>query len=59
MSENIILEILGDIRSKMFDVLEDVDDCTFEKVLKVIDEKMSKYRGKYNDDIIKELMEEW
>lgn len=59
MSENIILEILGDIRSKMFDVLEDVDDCTFEKVLKVIDEKMDKYRGKYNDDIIKELMEEW
>lgn len=43
MSENIILEILGDIRSKMFDVLEDVDDYTFKKVLKVIDEKMSKY----------------
>ena len=36
MSENIILEILGDIRSKMFDVL---DDEELEKVLKIIDEK--------------------
>ena len=59
MSENIILEILGDIRSKMFDILEYVDDDTFKNVLDVIDEKMDKYRGKYNDDIIKELMEEW
>ena len=59
MSENIILEILGDIRSKMFDILEYVDDDTFKNVLDVIDEKMDKYRDKYNDDIIKELMEEW
>ena len=59
MSENIILEILGDIRSKMFDILEYVDDDTFKKVLDVIDEKMDKYRGKYNDDIINELMEKW
>ena len=59
MSENIILEILGDIRSKMFDILEYVDDDTFKNVLDVIDEKMDKYRGKYKYDIIKELMEEW
>lgn len=59
MSENIILEILGDIRYKMFDILEDTDDDTFKKVLEVIDEKMDKYRGKYNDDIFTELMEEW
>lgn len=57
MSENIILEILGDIRSKMFDILEYVDDDTFKNVLDVIDEKMDKYRDKYNDDIINELME--
>lgn len=56
MSENIILEILGDIRSEVFNIL---DDEELEKVLKVIDEKMSKYRGKYNDDIFNELMEEW
>ena len=56
MSENIILEILGDIRSEVFNIL---DDEELEKVLKIIDEKMSKYRGKYNDDILNELMEEW
>ena len=56
MSENIILEILGDIRSEVFNIL---DDEELEKVLKVIDEEMSKYRGKYNDDIFNELMEEW
>ena len=46
-------------RYKMFDILEDADDDTFKKVLEVIDEKMDKYRGKYNDDIFTELMEEW
>ena len=44
MSENIILEILGDIRSEIFDIL---DDTELEKVLKVI------------DDIFNELMGEW
>lgn len=58
MSENIILEILGDIRSKMFNILAD-DNDKLGRVLEVIDVKMSNYRGKYNDDIFNELMEEW
>ena len=32
---------------------------TFKRVLEVIDENMDKFRGKYNDDIFTELMEEW
>ena len=58
MSENIILEILGDIRSEMFNILAD-DIDKLGRVLEVIDVKMSNYRGKYNDDIFNELMEEW
>lgn len=57
MSENIILEILGDIRSEVYFAIN--DDETLEKVLNVIDEKMKDYRGKYNDDIFNELIEEW
>ena len=57
MSENIILEILGDIRHEVHFVI--TDDETLDKVLNIIDEKMSDYRGKYNDDIFNELMEEW
>ena len=57
MSENIILEILGDIRHEVYFAIN--DDETLEKVLNVIDEKMEDYRGKYNDDIFNELMEEW
>lgn len=58
MSENKILEILGDIRYEMFDILAD-DDEKLEKVLKVIDWQMKDWRGKTNDDICNELMEEW
>lgn len=58
MSENKILEILGDIRYEMFDILVD-DDVKLEKVLKVIDWQMKDWRGKTNDDICNELMEEW
>lgn len=57
MSENIILEILGDIRHEVYFAIN--DDETLEKVLNVIDEKMKDYRGKYNDDIFNELIEEW
>lgn len=58
MSENIILEILGDIRSEMFDILA-YDIEKLGRVLEVIDKKMDSYKGKYNDDIFNELMEEW
>ena len=58
MSENKILEILGDIRYEMFDILAD-DDEKLKKVLKVIDWQMEDWRGKTNDDICNELMEEW
>lgn len=57
MSENIILEILGDIRHEVYFAIN--DDETLEKVLNVIDEKMKDYRGKYNDDIFNELIKEW
>lgn len=54
MSENKIIEMLGDIRYAMFDILE---GDKLPKVLLVIDEKMDLYRGKSNEDIAKELIE--
>jgi hypothetical protein len=57
MSENIILEILGDIRHEVYFAIN--DDETLEKVLNIIDERMEDYRGKYNDDIFNELIKEW
>lgn len=54
MNENEIIEMLGDIRYAMFDILE---GDTLPKVLLVIDEKMDLYRGKSNEDIAKELVE--
>ena len=55
MSENEIISMLGDIRYAMFDILE--GDNLLNKVLLVIDEKMNLYRGKSNEDIAKELIE--
>ena len=55
MGENKIIEILGDIRYAMFDILE--DDELLNKVLLVIDNKMDLYRNKSNKDISKELIE--
>ena len=53
MNENKIIEILGDIRYEMFDILE---GDTLSKVLLVIDKKMDLYRSKSNEDIAKELI---
>ena len=53
MSENAIIEMLGDIRYAMFNILEGDE---LPRVLLVIDEKMDLYRGKSNEDIAKELI---
>lgn len=53
MNENKIIEMLGDIRYAMFDILEGDE---LPRVLLVIDEKMDLYRGKSNEDIAKELI---
>ena len=53
MNENKIIEMLGDIRYEMFDIL---DGDTLPKVLLVIDAKMDLYRSKSNEDIAKELI---
>ena len=55
MNENKIIEMLGDIRYAMFDILE--GDELLNKVLLVIDNKMDLYRNKSNKDISKELIE--
>ena len=52
-NENKIIEILGDIRYEMFDILE---GDALSKVLLIIDKKMDLYRGKSNEDIAKELI---
>ena len=53
MNENKIIEILGDIRYEMFDILE---GDALSKVLLIIDKKMDLYRCKSNEDIAKELI---
>lgn len=53
MRENEIIEMLGDIRCAMYDILAGDE---LPKVLLVIDEKMDLYRGKSNKDIAKELI---
>lgn len=55
MSENKIIEMLGDIRYAMFDILE-LEGDELPRVLLVIDEKMDLYRSKSNEDIAKELI---
>ena len=52
MNENKIIEMLGDIRYAMFDILQGEE---LPRVLLVIDEKMDLYRGKSNEDIAKEM----
>ena len=47
MNENKIIEILGDIRYEMFDILEGDE---LSKVLLIIDKKMDLYRGKSNEE---------
>ena len=54
MSENEIILMLGDIRYAMFDILQGEE---LSRVLLVIDKKMDLYRGKSNEDISKELIE--
>ena len=48
MAENEIIAMLGDIRSKMFDILSGEE---LRNVLSVIDEKMDKYRGVSDKEI--------
>lgn len=54
MNENKIIEMLGDIRYAMFDILQGEE---LPRVLLVIDKKIDLYRGKSNEDIAKELIE--
>lgn len=54
MCENEIMNILGNIRSKMFDILEGEE---LSKVLSIIDSKMEEYRGMSDLDIAKHLID--
>ena len=53
MAENEIISMLGDIRSKMFDILSEED---LINVLSVIDKKMDKYRGVSDKEIGERLI---
>ena len=56
MAENEIIAMLGDIRSKMFDILSKED---LRNVLPVIDEKMDKYRGVSDKEIGERLIKKF
>ena len=56
MAENEIIAMLGDIRSKMFDILSEED---LRNVLSVIDEKMDKYRGVSDKEIGERLIKKF
>ena len=56
MAENEIIAMLGDIRSKMFDILSGED---LRNVLSVIDEKMDKYRGDSDKEIGEKLIKKF
>lgn len=56
MEENEIIAMLGDIRSKMFDILSGED---LRNVLSVIDEKMDKYRGVSDKEIGEKLIKKF
>lgn len=56
MAENEIIAMLGDIRSKMFDILSGEE---LRNVLSVIDEKMDKYRGVLDNEIGQRLVEKF
>lgn len=55
MSENRILDMLGDIRAKMFEILSEPE---LSQVLAVIDNKMSEYRGISDEDIANAILKE-
>lgn len=55
MSENQILNMLGDIRAKMFEILSEPE---LSKVLVVIDNKMTPYRGLSDKDIANSILKE-
>ena len=55
MSENRILDMLGDIRAKMFEILSESE---LSQVLAVIDNKMSLYRGISDEDIANAILKE-
>ena len=56
MEENEIIAMLGDIRSKMFDILSGED---LRNVLSVLDEKMDKYRGVSDKEIGEKLIKKF
>ena len=56
MAENEIIAMLGDIRSKMFDILSGED---LRNVISVIDEKMDKYRGVSDKEIGERLIKKF
>lgn len=56
MAENEIVAMLGDIRSKMFDILSEED---LRNVLSVIDEKMDKYRCVSDKEIGERLIKKF
>ena len=55
MSENRILDMLGDIRAKMLEILSEPE---LSQVLAVIDNKMSLYRGISDEDIANAILKE-
>ena len=55
MSENRILDMLGDIRAKMFEILSEPE---LSQVLAVIDNKMSLYQGISDEDIANAILKE-
>ena len=56
MAENEIIAMLGDIRSKKFDILSGED---LRNVLSVIDEKMDKYRGVSDKEMGEKLIKKF
>lgn len=54
MAENEIIAILGDIRSKMYEILSGEE---LRNVLSIIDKKMDEYRGVSDKEIIQRLIE--
>ena len=54
MAENEIIAILGDIRSKMYEILSGEE---LRNVLSIIDKKMDEYRGVSDKEIVQRLIE--
>ena len=56
MAENEIIAMLGDIRSKMYEILSGEE---LRNVLSIIDKKMDEYRGISDNEIGQRLVEKF